>query len=115
MHKLGTDSKEAKELFEDINNKTEKLCKKLKDDTIVIVVADHGHLNCEWILLDDYPDFKNTLDWDIWIESRLCSFKVKDDVTFKELCLYKKTRYLKDFYYKIFEPNTKLKSKAVTE
>ena len=85
MHELGTDSEKVKELFEDINNKTEELCKKLKDDTIVIVVADHGHLNCKWILLDDYPDFKNTLDWDIWLEGRLCSFNVKDEATFKEL------------------------------
>ena len=85
MHELGTDSEKVKELFEDINNKTEELCKNLKDDTIVIIVADHGHLNCEWILLDDYSEFKNTLDWDIWLEGRFCSFKVKDEATFKEL------------------------------
>ena len=85
MHKLWTDSEEARQVFEDINNRTEELCKKLEDDTIVIIVADHGHLNCEWILLDDYPEFKNTLDWDIWIEGKLCTFKVKDETTFKEL------------------------------
>lgn len=32
-----------------------------------------------------------------------------ENVTFKELCLFKKTKYLKEYYYKIFEPNTKLK------
>ena len=85
MHELWTDSEEAKELFENINSKTEELCKKLNDDSIVIVIADHGHLNCEWILLDNYPDFKNTLDGNIWIEGKLCTFKVKDETTFKDL------------------------------
>lgn len=32
-----------------------------------------------------------------------------ENVTFKELCLFKKTKYLKPLYYKIFEPNTKIK------
>jgi predicted AlkP superfamily pyrophosphatase or phosphodiesterase len=47
IHELGTGSEKVRQMFEDISNKTEELCKKLKDDTIVIVVADHGHLNCE--------------------------------------------------------------------
>jgi len=35
-----------------------------------------------------------------------------ENVTFKELCLFKKTRYLKQYYFKIFEPNIKLKEVA---
>ena len=85
MHEYGTDSIQSKESFEKINASTEKMCNSLNDDTVVIIVADHGHLNNEGILLDNYPDFKNTLDGDIWIEGRLCSFKVKNEKEFKEL------------------------------
>ena len=85
MHELGTDHETVLKLFKTINDKTEEMCKKLDDDTVVIIVADHGHLNSEDILLDDYPDFKETLDGDVWLEPRLCSFKVKDEEKFKEL------------------------------
>ena len=85
MHELGTDHEKVLQLFKSISDKTEEMCNKLKDDTVVIIVADHGHLNNEGILLDDYPDFKETLDGDIWIEGRLTSFKVKDEKKFKEL------------------------------
>jgi hypothetical protein len=85
LHEFWTDSKEVKEKFETINNKTEEFCKTLDNDTLIIIVADHWHINCDWILLDDYKDFKDTLDWDTWLEWRLCSFKVKDEKNFKKL------------------------------
>ena len=85
MHEEGTDSDIVARIFKNINDNTEEMCNKLDDDTVVIIVADHGHLNNEGILLDDYPDFKDTLDGDIWIEGRLCAFKVKDEDNFKKL------------------------------
>lgn len=78
MHEYATDSKESNSKFKLINQKTEELCNKL-EDTVVIVTADHGHINSEGILLSDYPDFYNTLDGDIWIEGRLCTFRVKEN------------------------------------
>ncbi|MBQ4030855.1 MAG: alkaline phosphatase family protein [Bacilli bacterium] len=99
MHELGTDHKNVLKLFKEINDKTEEMCNKLGDDTVVIIVADHGHLNSEGILLDDYPDFKDTLDGDIWIEGRLCSFRVKDENNFKKL--------FKKYFSKDFELYTK--------
>ena len=99
MHELGTDHKSVLKLFKSINDKTEEMCNKLDDDTVVIIVADHGHLNSEGILLDDYPDFKDTLDGDIWIEGRLCSFRVKDEDNFKKL--------FKKYFSKYFELKTK--------
>lgn len=35
-----------------------------------------------------------------------------ESVTFKDLCLYKKTKYLKPLYYKTFEPKVKIKEVA---
>ena len=85
MHEFGTDSIESKKAFERVNACAERLCNDLDDDTVVIFVADHGHLNNEGVLISDYPDFNATLAGDIWIEGRLCSFRVKDEVKFKEL------------------------------
>jgi predicted AlkP superfamily pyrophosphatase or phosphodiesterase len=85
MHEFGTDSEESKASFAKINKATEKMCSKLDDDTVVIIVADHGHINVSGVMLDDYPEFKKTLDGDIWIEGRLCAFKVKEENKFKEL------------------------------
>lgn len=77
MHDNGTDSLETKKLFESIDKNTEKLCNSL-DDTLLIVVADHGHMNSEGITLTEYPDFFNLLKQDIAIESRACAFYIKD-------------------------------------
>ena len=76
MHRKGTLSKEAIEVFQDINKETEDLCKKLKD-TFVIVIADHGHINSNYITLKEYPELFDCLERDISIEARACSFKIK--------------------------------------
>ena len=78
MHELGTDKKEITDLFKKINDSTESLCKRLNDDTLVIVLADHGHLNCKYFTLSDYPDIFNLLKRDISIESRACNFFIKE-------------------------------------
>ncbi len=87
MHEFGTHHLKANKVINKINDMTEELCSMLDDDTLVIVTADHGHLNSKGILLSDYEDFYKTLDGDISVEGRMCSFKVKDgmDDTFKEL------------------------------
>ena len=78
MHETGTDSKETKDSFELIDRKTKELCESL-EDTVVIVTADHGHMNSKGIVISDYKDFKDTLSSDVSIEARFCSFKVKKD------------------------------------
>lgn len=77
MHKIGTDAKETIDLFATINAKVEEFTKNI-NDTLVIVIADHGHLNVEPIILCEYPDLINTLDGNIWLEGRSCAFKVKE-------------------------------------
>lgn len=84
MHEYGVNSFEAREYIKLINKKTKEMCRKLKN-TLLIVVADHGHLNCEEIVISDYKDFLDTLDGDISIEARFCSFKVKDKNNFVRL------------------------------
>ena len=77
MHMTGTRSKETLDTFKMINDTTEELCKKLKN-TLVIIIADHGHKDSTGITLKDYPDIFNTLARDISIEPRTTSFKIKE-------------------------------------
>ena len=76
MHDTGTDSNDTLECFKIINEKVEEFTSKI-EDTLIIVLADHGHINCSEIILSNYKDIFDTLDGDIWIEGRMCSFKIK--------------------------------------
>lgn len=86
MHEYGPDSKEVKELMEERNKKVEKLSKELKN-TILFIVADHGHKKVEHIFLKDYPDFLDTLKRTTSLEQRAVSFHIREDreTEFKKL------------------------------
>lgn len=113
MHETGTTSNESKNIIESINNSTKELFDSLKGtNTLIIVTADHGHINCKDITLSNYKDIFNTLKHDISIESRACSFFIKDnkkeefEVLFqkyfsKDFILYKKEEVIKN---KLFGP-----------
>ena len=77
MHELGPDSSAAKELIKVRNDKVEKLCDVL-DDTIVFVIADHGHIKVDNIFLNDYPEILEMLERTTSLEQRAISFKIKD-------------------------------------
>ncbi|MGM9834760.1 MAG: alkaline phosphatase family protein [Bacilli bacterium] len=77
MHDFGPDSDEVKELIKIRNQKVEKLCEEL-EDTVVIVIADHGHIKVDKIMLNDYPDILNMLERTTSIEQRAVSFKIKE-------------------------------------
>ncbi len=78
MHEFGTKNIKIKELFKRIDSGTKKLCETLKN-TLVIVIADHGHIDSEGITLSEYKDFIATLKRDISIEGRACNFFVKEN------------------------------------
>jgi len=75
LHDYGIDSEVVKREFENINNSLEYLCSSI-EDSVVIVVADHGHINTKYYNLDDYPSIKNLLERTTSIEPRATSFKV---------------------------------------
>lgn len=77
MHEFGCYSDEAIRDIKMKNSKVEELCSKL-EDTIVFVIADHGHADCEYVHLDDCPELVDMLEREIAIEQRTVSFKVKD-------------------------------------
>ncbi|MDO4378587.1 MAG: alkaline phosphatase family protein [Erysipelotrichia bacterium] len=77
MHKLGPDSPEVIDIIRQRNDKVEKLCAELTDT--VVIVADHGHIVSKNIHIEDYPDFTQMLERTTSIETRACSFKVKEE------------------------------------
>ncbi|HPT08617.1 MAG TPA: alkaline phosphatase family protein [bacterium] len=86
MHELGTNCVEAKNIIIGINNRIEKLSHKL-NDTIIFVVADHGHKNVININLNDYPDLVECLVRNTSLEPRAVNFFIKEEKkeTFKNL------------------------------
>mgnify|MGYP001059661525 CR=1 FL=1 len=77
MHMKGPDNNITEKLINTINRKTEEFCKRLKD-TIVIIIADHGHKLVEPIYLDEYPEILKMLERTPSLEQRAISFKVKE-------------------------------------
>lgn len=78
MHMFGPDNKTVKDLIRYRNIMTEKLCEKLKD-TIIFVVADHGHIKVENIFLKNYPDIVECFRMGTSTEVRATSFFIKED------------------------------------
>ena len=78
MHIVGTDTPEAIKLIKERNDKVEEFSSRIKN-TMLIIVADHGHKNIENIHLNDYPTLKNMLERSTSNEPRSCMFKVKDE------------------------------------
>lgn len=79
LHKYGTKSEEVKKFIKDVEEKIEKMCKNLPEDTIVIISADHGHKDIEKVYtLLDYPEIQECLFMPVSLESRVVGFWVKE-------------------------------------
>lgn len=78
MHELGSDSQEVKKIIQNINQKIQVLSDNLKD-TIIFVVADHGHINVENIYLNNYPDILDCMIRTTTMEPRAVNFFIKND------------------------------------
>ena len=78
MHEIGCDKKEIKDIILDINERVEELSKKLKD-TIIFVVADHGHHNVDNLFIKDYPDIEECMLRGTSLEPRAINFFIKED------------------------------------
>lgn len=89
MHTKGCYSDYVKDIIEDINERVEKLCNKL-EDSLIILTADHGHINNKYKFISDYPELLETLIRPTSIESRATAFYVKEGYNEKFLKEFKK-------------------------
>lgn len=100
LHKFGVKDLRIKNICEQIDEETEKICKAHKD-TLFILIADHSHIDVKPIFLFEYPDFIECLDGCFSLESRCANFRVKKGYEKKFIKLYKK------YFYKYFDLVTK--------
>lgn len=107
MHEIGSNNIDAYTLIENLNNKIESLCNDL-EDTIIFVIADHGHINIENIDLRDYKDLFDCLKRDVSMEPRAVNFFVKEDK--KDLFVKFFNKYFSS-YFDLFSMDDVIKSK----
>ncbi len=77
MHNHGVSCKKTCDLLLYMESLTKQLCEELSD-TLVIITADHGHINVKGAVITDYPDITECLIRMPCIESRALDLFVKD-------------------------------------
>lgn len=78
MHEYGVDDAEhITPILEEIDRNLEALSKKLGNDTIALVTADHSQINSKWCFMNDYPDLYDMVLRKHTIETRASSYFVK--------------------------------------
>lgn len=107
MHDYGADSEIVKNLIKERDIKVANFCQNLKN-SLVIIVADHGHIKVDNIFLNDYPELLDMLERTTSIEERAVSFKVK-----KEYLNIFASKFNELFgnYFKIYNKSEILESK----
>lgn len=78
MHRYGTQVEVVRERALYIDAQIEALSHKLKD-TLLVVTADHGHIDVENLYLEDYPDLVEMLAKPTSMETRAVNFFVKEN------------------------------------
>lgn len=101
MHDFGPEDDKVKELIKIRNDKVERLCEKL-NDSIIIIIADHGHKKVEHIYLKNYPKIMEMLERTTSLEQRAVCFKIKKEY---------KEQFVKEFN-KNFDRDFKLYSQS---
>lgn len=77
MHINGAYSKEAKELLGKMDKTLQKMNQEISSDTLVIITADHGHIDVKPIYLANFTDILSLLKRVPSNEGRCAFFKVK--------------------------------------
>ena len=89
MHEIGCNTDVVRDIIIDLNNRIEELCSRL-NDTIVFVIADHGHHDVCNLFIKDYPDIEECLLRNTSLEPRAVNFFIKDGMKDKFVSLFNK-------------------------
>lgn len=93
MHEFGSNNPKIKKDIFRIEKELKKFVKKV-DDTLVIVIADHGHIDVEWVYISEIPGMKECLKRFPTIEGRARNISLNAGKEEEFLEIYKK--YLKN-------------------
>jgi len=96
MHEFGPGSVEVEQELKKIQKGYERLTSNIKDDSIIILIADHGQVDVCPIELRKYPKIWECFIHEPSIESRATAFFIKEEKKeeFKSLFY----RYFKDYF-----------------
>ena len=89
MHEKGPHSVSVRELVVERDTKLAKLTKRLHN-TLLIVLADHGHIKTRTLYLKDYPDILELMTHKTSVDQRAAVFKIKKGRKRKFEVLFKK-------------------------
>lgn len=78
LHRNGCGSNIVKDVLENMEAAVSKLAGEL-DDTLIIVTADHGHIDSDYVVLQDYPSICDCLVRLPSLEPRVLNFFIKED------------------------------------
>ncbi len=79
LHEYGIEHPKVKRLINGMDQKIKDFSEKLTDDTLLIIVADHGHITVNPIYLKEDKELFSYLERMPSNEGRCCTFKVKKD------------------------------------
>lgn len=103
MHATGCDSKRSHDMLLMLEQETMNMCQKLSGtNTLLLITADHGHINSKNLVLANYPDLMDCLVRPPFIEARATGFFVKSDCK-------QKFEYL---FHKYFDDTFQLMTKS---
>lgn len=77
LHTYGCGSNEAHECIVDLEKQVAELADEL-DDTLIVVTADHGHIDTDFIYIQDYPELYDCLVRKPSLEPRVLNLFIKD-------------------------------------
>lgn len=78
LHSNGCNSNVVKETLENIETNVNKIADEL-EDTLIIVTADHGHIDTDYVVLQNYPKICDCLVRLPSLEPRVLNFFIKED------------------------------------
>lgn len=90
MHKTGTVSKETHEAVTSLEKRIEEFSETLSD-TLLFVIADHGHMDSKNLCILDYPEIVKCLVRLPSIEPRALNLFIKDEYKEEFPALFEKT------------------------
>lgn len=95
MHEEGPDSDNVKKLVTMSDARIEKLAAELHN-TLMVVLADHGHIKTRTIYLEDYPDILDLMTCKTSVDQRAAVFRIKKGKKRVFAALFDK--YFGDYY-----------------